>query len=856
MANHRSTAALLAFVLLGGGAARAQDETAAAFYKAYYLESGLRDFQQAEKAYADLAAKATAPAAKNYLVSALIGRGRCLQTLGRHDEAKRVLESALAVDPDNAEATRLLTPSFEDGIDPELKVRITALVQKLGTAERDQAMNDLGKVGALALPFLRDGLRSRDVAIVENCAVVLTQQKSPAAYRVLADGFRDPAVLFPQRLTSNFSDLAAIPETLDVLEAAMDSSDVSIRTSAVNQTRNLSGDRSTLDRGRLVELLRRALRDPDPSVAQRLADFGFVADEIVIELSPDLVPWLKTLSGYALESALKSIREMTGTVEELEEFAAEQLEHEDGGVRVRAVQWLKHRLEHDAVDPKLAFEVLLARTRDPASDIVRDAAQTLEKYPQLWLDDESAARVRSLVLESSRGPSSKAALEIVSRLLPLLARQQRVDEAQLAEHFDAIADGFPRRSGEENYAFVNAIYQAARFATDDQAGLIQFFRNCFRRHSEEVVQIAILDLVSRLGSPGSDPPMKSVALESPHVSIRGRLYAQIANTSPAARQTSIELSPIAYSNLGDDINSPNPVVANPAWDLAKLLPSPALADAVKQRFEYSDSPNRADILFLYQSCGGFDSVPILEQVLAAPRSRDEWQSAAFGLMKYQGVAALPNVVATIGDDPARADDLAGALQWGPGSTPEGTRLLFEGLAGQLAPHQISFELLEQANETLEAPVPIIVEKGLQATDPRARALACRIAGHWRQESAEPKLLELLDRDVPSVSTAAQVALDNIRQRRDLRSATKYSLGFDKSKAIAEARALLGDQDPLKRRGGALALGALGDVSAVPLLLRLLDDRDVQVRETALTALGKLNSAPTPSTTSEPSKSDG
>src|SRR5262249_32760948 len=91
----------------------------------------------------------------------------------------------------------------------------------------------------------------------------------------------------------------------------------------------------------------------------------------------------------------------------------------------------------------------------------------------------------------------------------------------------------------------------------------------------------------------------------------------------------------------------------------------------------------------------------------------------------------------------------------------------------------------------------------------------------------------------TVRENAKAALDQIRAYRELKASFEQFGAGGREGALAEARALIKSDSAEKRRGAALALGALGDPGGGPALLELLSDREPAVREAALQALERL-----------------
>jgi HEAT repeat protein len=125
----------------------------------------------------------------------------------------------------------------------------------------------------------------------------------------------------------------------------------------------------------------------------------------------------------------------------------------------------------------------------------------------------------------------------------------------------------------------------------------------------------------------------------------------------------------------------------------------------------------------------------------------------------------------------------------------------------------------------------------------ADATAAWMAGMLHVEEAWPHLIALLESPQDGLRKTAKEALDEIRAYRELRASFEQFGEGGRSKALQDAKALLKSESAEKRRGAALAIGALGDPGGVPALLELLSDPDAAVRAAALQALERLGGKP-------------
>lgn len=859
---HLVTTLLLAFAAtpaLPAAIARTDDPHAAAFYEAFYLESGLRDFERAEQAYAAVAMKATTPSAKNYLVSALVGRGRCLIALGRRDEAKRVLDSALAIEPGHAEATRLLAPPEDSGIDPELKARITALVQKLATSEREQAAADLRRVGALALPFLADGLRSRDVAVVDQCAILLGQHSTPASCAILAAAFRDPAVVFPRSLGAALPHLQPVAGSFEVFDLASRSQDPELRTTATSRAQLFANDTRDDDRVLLIAILERALLDPDPAVSRSLTVFGRLDREIIVSLVDAWIPWFERLDLQSSLNIPDSIARIDPPLPQLEAFAAGWLRHPDPRVRsFSRMKWLAIRLEKNTIAEPVAIELVLGGFEHEP----QDASESASLLRHFEIETIRAARDPLLAVAQKclRTAHTKDDARCLQTILEELDRAKTFTEQDVAAMFATLDDRWSSLDTElaERLLGVVGLAADATLTPRERSRENDLVLRALDTVANDDLAVAIVDQRMR-GRSAIHEIDANAMLEHPSSRVRARFLKRSrevgspisgVGTIPAAK-----LSARAIEHLAKDLVDPDRRLAEDAFRVATEIPSPAFTTAARARYHAAPESEKAMALHFLHRCAREDARAELEAALASA-SDDLWSIAVGAIVEDTMLELLPRVVASAGPAGLRTRGLSNSIEGRGGLERAARRDCAVAVIDALAPEQFDGESIERYARLFDEPHGPLVLRGIGATAARARLIACEVAAKWCFEAAEPRLVELLDRDVPDVAAAASRALEAIRNRRELKTSTRLALSFDKSQAIADARELLKSDDPMKRRGGALALGALGDLSAVPQLLKLLDDRDAQVRDAVLTALGKLGSQPATTATSNSKESDG
>lgn len=152
--------------------------------------------------------------------------------------------------------------------------------------------------------------------------------------------------------------------------------------------------------------------------------------------------------------------------------------------------------------------------------------------------------------------------------------------------------------------------------------------------------------------------------------------------------------------------------------------------------------------------------------------------------------------------------------------------------------------LEQLAALLESHLPEARRRAranLAAAFPASSAVLVSALGRWSNETfneAQKTFLAIGDAAVPVLREA--LGSDQLYVRYHARGLlTQLDLGGERAGVLAELRAALGAESALDRRSAALALGALGDQEAVPLLRARLEDGDWDVVHAAAESLGRL-----------------
>ncbi len=803
-----------------------------AFYRAYYLESGLRDFESAIAAYAAIAADPKSE--KAVVVAAEIGRARCLQALGKIDDARKQLEAALLLDPNNAEAKRLIDAKANDGIDPELRVRLSALVAKLGGAEREQAASDLKKVGDLKLPFLDAGLRSRDVAVVEGCANVLAEGDEEA-FAILARALQDPRVLFQASLASIFFKLPHSAAAFSVCEAALESQEVKVRVAAVQWTLSPSTKKMGIDAARLTKFLSRAVDDSSMEVSRALRDFGRIDDpEVIAPIAPRLAAMLEKVDPESKRQAIQSVR--VGSSAALDSFLWKMLEDPDDRVREFAVNQARLAAKNKQLSVAAAIETLVPRLSDSSVAVSSVAIGGLN---ELHADLDATGLAMALDLFDRR---TRVENYVDGNLLYLITHAKSVSDSDLVRVWNRILEQRDRLGDDVTlqslYSFASNLGEGD---ANDENRRTQFLLARFAEAKAEFVEGLVLKLFSK--NYQSDPltSAKTVAalLHSQHPTIRRAAYRRPPESASGQVLWEPFSDPIVIEHTNEDLLAVDPLISGSALYFADWQAGPQFAPSVTKWIADKRSLNAAQLGFVAR-CIGRDALPILREELQG--KIDIWSIACFHLLRLTGEESIPAILASLGSDPER---LTALLDRFSGLLRSDKLIALPAVEKFIStsPIEVWSSAMLVHPALLTEVFPPLVTRALDSADAQVRSQGCSLAANWRLEGVEPRLVVLLDDPNAGVAAGAERALDAIRAKREARTAAKLATSFDRSKTIDEARALLSSDDPVKRRGGALALGALGDVAALPALLKLLDDKDPQVREAALTAMSKLDGSP-------------
>jgi len=806
------------------------------FYRAYYAENGLRDFERAAKEYAEVAEAARAAERKDLAVKALLGRARCLRTAGRPDEAEAAIARVIEMDPENEEARGFAAAAGEGGVDDALMQRIRELVWNGLLVDAPYASanaRELRLLGDRCLPVLEDALDETRLALVEAAATYLASLQSPAASDILIRAMRDPGIVFrsaiAQRVVHPTEDGAITSDAREfavsevpVLAAAAEFPGTELREWVVNRL-YWSGD--ALDAAGLALFLRLAT-DPDRSVRVAVLE-----RDLSLETTRALEPALRRglASGDSRERLLAVSRavQYTEVRDRLAEPLRGLLRDPEPGIRSEAFKGLVDALS----DRELAAML------DPADSSLASRAAIALKGRGSW-SEEAAARVREGVSGAIRGEFPDDAASFVLDLA--LHGPGANDRATLVDLF-------------VRTAAPDAKARPSRLETLRQSVLQRLLHNLTWDQSPQREQaIALVEegvekclaLGHALHSwvrfwDGMNFPAPRAWLRAAGAGdarARTAAYQALVRT---ARDLRFEIPPDSLPHLAADLVAPDREMRAFAFLVAEKAPSPALERPLRELLAMADRSKEKE------KC-----LEIL--VASAGRAAEDAVRSAFadGDLRHTALRLLVN---DLGHRDRRELDAFVAAGGDPYSVvmlaeypnPPGAELL-RAFVSELPVEKYTQGFLPPAARRVEGVERLVLLRNALACDrPGVRYTTTKLIGDLRVLEMWPDLLALLEGGDPGVRAQAETSLATLKAYAELKSSFARFGKDEQASALRDAEALLKDGDPLKRKGAVLALAAIGDRSAIPVLLRALDDESLIVREAALAALERLGGAAAP-----------
>jgi HEAT repeat protein len=812
------------------------------YYRAFYLENGLRDFEKANKAYADLAAAAAQEGKKDLQVKCLLGRVRCLRTMQKTEEAGKVADETLRLDPENAEAKALAAGGGSgDGKVEDLDKRIQTLVAWLEGGNLAASMYELRIVGDRAVPYLAKSLRRRDLTAVISVARFLAYHSTAASRTALLEALRDPetvyavaiaeAVCHPE-LGNNYR--AFENEDLPLLEEVAKRPEVDLRLKVLFRLSNDSGKPETI-----TDLVLRLVRDADPRVRVQVLRAEWPAG-ILRSLVPALrtalassVPEEKAAAAVATSREAEVLRSLLPEVRAL-------LKDESPTVRWETLDALEHQ-------DVLTQDDLAGLLDDPYGPLAGKAAKRLGKAAP-W-GETAAAAARRAVQRAIKGEIPAGTFYEVMELADVDKRPGGFTPEEWVDLFGATwAPGFPMG--------------AAATAHVREKLLRHFFDICANRGFQREMDAWVLRGVETI--PSADGVVRWIefwngktgtgareawirAAASPDARVRALAYGCIARShrrdelGRAVGTDPLVLSrpfAVAFPYIAGDLQNGSQDLWSGAASVAYLAPNPSLEKGLRARHAATGGETRKRLLGILVKAVGKGA---LDAVKGDTRSPDPEVRAE----------ALGRLVITLGESNAGViqEFLAGgglpsevAALWNDWEEPPPLDLLRGFLAS--LPEERMDSITLSTGRLLSAPERWkLLDKALRSPNTTVRARAATYAEEWRMVEAIPVLSSLLDDTDSDVRQCAQNALEALRIYIDLKASAARIGKQGGADTFGVAEEMLKSDQPLKRKGAVLALAALGDKAAIPILLKALDDPDPSVQEAALGALERLGGKP-------------
>lgn len=820
------------------------DTADAAFYRAFYLENALRDVAEAEKAYAAAATAAREEKRADLEVRALVARGKCLERLGRVEEAKAAIDAAVAVDPNSALATEasaaLEKPSAGEA---HLRVRLDAglgtLAEPSATdAARRSAIEEIVLLGRRDVPRLEMALRFGGLASASGVAEALARIGTSEALDALAKALRDPDFAYVPPVIAALDYLRSGPDDLAVFEAALLARTVRERVNAATELLKREYDPSLHPRleAALVRLasdsdytvrfaayrffkmpaiaaaaLRIGLSRPEESDRREAALRSAATAELANLMADDLFAVLRNDPSEAVrERALRSIVGFSEGSRGFQFFLDEErrraallvaLEGRSAALEWGALQHIGERSKHYSLaDPSLHASLFAA--------LRRRLGQPLSGTEPHLLDGAIAA------FAPSATDDEVVSLFALAGSATLDADERRVFRQRLLGALDKRAglrdDAVPEA---ERARRARALLALARPVVADDHGIA-----------------LLLAAIRGAKLPFADVYAESARSESPDV--RREAYAGLV--APGLQRP----SGLSLPHLGDDITAAEQQLRSWAQSLAFAEPDMVDADDFRRLLREGSKEEVGPALTTLVQVAGRDALP---EVRAALRSDDNVLRlvAARLIVKLEGDAGVDEII-----EVARAENdfrffPIDLLRDEPGTISPAAVERFVNAMPPTAWDSAIVDYLDDA-----ARRRVIVEALSRPWSSQLIRIV-QTAGRWHVREAWPRLLTLTEHPNDDLRNAARAALEQIEQYERLQASFERFGSGGREKAIADARALLASPDAAKRRGAVLALGALEDAGAVPLLLQRLDDEDAAVREAALGALERLGGKPRP-----------
>jgi HEAT repeat protein len=768
------TLLFLAGIALAGDPAK-PSEVEKAWFRAYYLENGKRDFEAARKAFEEIVRGGAGDAER--LVTARIGVLRCALKLGEIPTGEQVEEVAAEVARLPADVRAEVAKEWDDlkaRLDPdaesgEARGRIISLLAELvrhggpDTEMGAEAVENLLLFGERAIPVLDEALREPNPHAVAGAARVLTRLGTERATEKLRSAMDDARVMFPALIVTQVGTSVQKPH-LALLFAACERPHGEIRKAA-------------------TEALERMLIEGISGTPAMHVEFAAATLR-------------KNPTREDLDRAVRSIQNAMGRTpasfdpETMETILA-LTKHADPAVRKAAVA-LACR------DPRLAPTVLLTAIVDE-SESVRDGAAKgfgsgmppAVRFPA----DRSTSEM--LVRAAAYAVRNDAVLINYSRVLTDLGRIAKESDAwdALPPLVAAIVGLDDEDRREEAWSRLTAVIAPIRrpvespdervseaaftgyrmLATDPwRAEWMRLFRD---RFGEEIEPVAL------------------AALEGDSAELRLAAIRVLERRLEPAQQVE------AFARLRDD-------------------PDAAVRLAV------------FDVL-IKQVVDGDERRRLAESALNDPSTAVR-ERAIRPLVEADGEGTAPALVQAVVADPRLC--LTATRAMAATGADRAAREFLSKVLGQVDRERWPTLRLDMLSNHLTSEFALIL---LESSNIREFNLGAQVAGERKLFDALPLLLQSKFSDYPTAVTCRkqiEAYYLGMRQYNELKRDFGEGEG---SSAFEKAVELTRSPEAAHRRAAAYAFGAIGNTAAIGRLLDLATDADVAVADAALTALERL-----------------
>lgn len=790
-------------------------EAETAYFHAYWLEHGMRDFAGAAEAYAKAADALAKTEKKDLLVKALAARGNLLQKLGRAAEAAAVFQRALALDPEQAEVRNALkgtearaggTQEAEDEFAAKVRQLIELMAVPVPAAA--DAREQIEALGAKAAPWLEQALRSRRPDVVSAAARFLLEMEGDAGWKAVLGALGDEAIVHVDPIVQAFRDRPPSMAKLELVSTALKHKNPMVRRQAAqNLVVDDLGFQSPALRDRHAEVYRQGLDTGDVDILRTLLLRPSLPNTVHDAVRAAIEGLLGSEDPDRAQVGLKTVHNSPIPPDVREPLA--------GPARRAALRWLQaddHPIVHDA------GEVLLQAGAWDA-----EAAGTLHRICERFiLNGRPRFKGQNFSSFNTLGPLAILVSE-KARIVP--APEPALELFRLA---------------------------GTRESTLPPNEIVNFRRGLVKRVAESKPDLAAWAPVVKRGlETVQDPEGLAIWLglaNSLDTDIQAEALRLAGHENPSVRlracQALVNLDkPLPEGwippKLREDLASGWHEMQLCSLTLAERIGGEAMVPAVAALVQGDTNVTSRAIVVLAR-IGGRAALPALRERLARKPTDPPALKALVGILGEESVGDLVaasggsspgNVLASLtggGGTPATRDagDWAKVLKHWLAQTPrEGRDSAFVRM------------LLDQLNESDARALALdILEHG--PDDARPAVIAAAGSRHFIE--TWPFLVKLLDHPNEGIRKSSQAALEELKSYRELKRGLEDFGPEGRAQAVKNAQSLLDSPDAALRRGAAFALGALADPAAVPPLLKLLRDSDAAVRDAAVQALQKLS----------------